>query len=796
MLNHSLGKLTSVVETANGLHLETAQEKVAITTYADNCIHLYFDKKEVFEPRHSYAVVGTPQEVALDFTESKKNISLKTKKLTIAIDKKSCRFSFFDKKNQLLNEDDFATSWLGSEVTCYKKLQEGERFIGLGEKTGGLDRRGQAFVNWNTDSFGFGDGSDPLYASLPFYMGIFENRFYGIFLDSSCKSKFNFGAANHRFASFSLEGGPMSYFFMTGDSIAEIIQTYSDLTGYLELPPKWSLGYQQCRYSYYPESEVRTLAQNFRDKQIPVDVLHFDIHYMDKYKVFTWDKERFPDHKKLIADLREMGMESVLIFDPGIKVEEGYEVYDTGLKKDVFVKYPDGKNYEGDVWPGKCHFPDFTAKKTRKWWGKYIAKQTKEGLKGFWCDMNEPAAWGKEIPDLIEFDMDGRKSSHKEAHNVYGLQMAKATKEAASAAAGKRTFVLTRAAFSGIQRYAALWTGDNVSDENNMLLGARMVANLGLAGVAFSGYDVGGFVGQPSPDLYARWIALGAFAPFYRTHTMINTGSCEPWSFGEKTEEIARNYISLRYRLMPYLYSAFYEATQTGMPVARSLVLYYPEDGNIYAPQNSNNYLFGDSLMICPVKPSQQMAKIYFPEGKWYSFFNDTQFDGGQEIFMDTPLDMLPVFVKESAIIPEQSLTQTTKELPEDILKIHVYKGRKNNSYVYYEDDGASFDYQDEKFFKRTINYQARAKKIIFDKKEGKSKSHFSKIKLYLHGFSSLNEVTINGKNKKLKTDNYEFIYPISNFDPWESAPDTSKTIFDLPYVEFRNGIGEIVVEW
>lgn len=800
MRNKALDAIELVEQVETGLLIETQENKIALTTYTDNCVNIHIDRKTNFAPHFSYATVAEPQAIDAKLNDGKKELWLKLPNLYIKIDKDPARFSFYNTKKQLLCADDpsFGCSWLGDEVTCYKTLQDGERFIGLGEKTQGLDRRGQAYVNWNTDSFGYNGYSDPLYASIPFYIGMWEGRFYGIFLNSSFKSSFNFGAANHRFSSFTLESGPMNYFFISGKSVAEVIETYTHLTGRMEMPPKWSMGYQQCRYSYYPESEVRSIAQNFRDRKIPLDVLYLDIHYMDKYRVFTWDKERFPNPKQLLKDLRDQGVESVLIFDPGVKVQDDYDVYETGKKADVFVQYPDGTNYSGDVWPGTCHFPDFTNPKTRKWWGKYVKQEIKQGLEGFWCDMNEPAAWGKEIPNLIEFDFEGNPTSHKEAHNVYGMQMARATREAADEATKKRTFHLTRAGFSGVQRYAALWTGDNVSDEDSMLLGARMINSLGLSGVPFSGYDVGGFVGEVGKDLFARWISIAAFAPFFRSHTMINTNSSEPWSFGEKTEEIARNYINLRYRLMPYVYSAFYEASQTGMPIARSLTLYCPEDGNIYGGGTDNHYLFGPSILVCPIKSSQHLSKIYLTKGDWYVLYNDTQYKGGQQIYLETPVEMLPVFIKAGSIIPEQSLTQSTKEKPSKTLNIHFYKGKQNNAFEYYEDDGTSFDYKEGMFYKRTIAFNAKKKELTFEEKEGKYKSHFTKVRLYLHGYSQGNNAKVkckvNGKKAKLGTEDYQFIQGLSNFDPWEHAPDKTKTIFDLPYVEFAWVNKEIVV--
>ena len=320
-------------------------------------------------------------------------------------------------------------------------------------------------------------------------------------------------------------------------------------------------------------------------------MIYIDIHYMDNYKVFTFDPVRFPEPEKMTSELKEMNFKTIVILDPGIKIEKGYPVYDEGVKKGYFIKYPDGENYSGEVWPGWSHFPDFTNPKVRDWWAEKLKFYTDKGIDGFWNDMNEPAAWGQCLPDLMEFDYDGAVTTHKQAHNIYGMQMARSTQQGAKQMnKGLRPFTLNRAAYAGIQRYTASWTGDNVASDEHMLCGVRLLNSLGLSGVAFSGYDVGGFANDASPALFAKWIILGAFSPLFRCHSMINSKSAKPWAFGEEVEEISRNYIGLRYRLLPYIYSAFYESSQTGMPVVQSLAIGHTYDAKIYEPAYQNQY--------------------------------------------------------------------------------------------------------------------------------------------------------------------------------------------------------------
>ena len=467
------------------LHCQTTHGKLRLIAYSEKTFRFCATRYDQFD-QVSYAVVSKPGETSLTCIDEDNKIVLKSSSLEVVISKNNSTCQFYSNRGQLINADDagLGVAWLGDEVVCYKGINDGEKFLGLGEKTKGLNKRGNSFTNWNTDYFAYPTDGDPLYCSIPFYIGVNGDLLYGIFLDNSYKSKFNFGASNNRFMSFGAEGGDLNYYFISGESIPEILFEYAQLTGRMELPPLWSLGFQQCRYSYYPDQDVLRLAETFRDKGIPCDVIYLDIHYMEEYKVFTWDKERFPEPKRMLEKLKSMGFKVVVIMDPGVKVEEGYKPYDEGKAKDLFIKYPDGTNYEGEVWPGWCHFPDFTKAETRNWWAESMQEMIGEGLSGFWNDMNEFSTWGQDLPNLMTFDYEGETSTTKRARNVYGMQMARSTNEGSKRHMPEnRPFILTRAGFAGIQRYAAVWTGDNVAYDDHMNLGIRMVTGLGLSGV-------------------------------------------------------------------------------------------------------------------------------------------------------------------------------------------------------------------------------------------------------------------------------------------------------------------------
>lgn len=794
-LSKSLSAVTNMQETEEGLVLNTANGNVKIQVYSPTVIRIQATKETTFNT-FSYAVITNPVKGLFKLTKQEDKITLKTDSCELTVFKSPLRFVLKDNQGVVLNEDEpaFGTSWIGEEVTTYKKMQDDERFIGLGEKTGNLNRRGEGYTNWNTDFFAYPSNGDPLYATIPFYIGLHHNKAYGLFLDNTHKSHFNFGASNNRFSSFTAELGEMNYYLIANSTVEGIIKSYTDLTGRMEMPSLWSIGFQQCRYSYYPDKEVISLAKTFREKKIPADVIYFDIHYMDNYKIFTWDNNRFPQPKKMLDELEGMGFKNVVIVDPGIKVENGYKAYEEGKQKDVFIKYPDGTNYTGQVWPGWCHFPDFTNPKTREWWGASFKGYINDGIDGFWNDMNEPATWGQRFPDLVEADFDGRKTSHREWHNVFGMQMARSTFEGSKKLMnGKRPFILTRAAYSGIQRYSAIWTGDNRPEDDHMMAGVRLVNSLGLSGVANAGYDVGGFAGEASKELFSRWMQIGAFCPFFRSHKMVDAKDSEPWSYGEKVEEIVRNYISFRYKVMPYLYSTFYEASQNGMPVARSLAINYTHDPMIYDWKYQNQYLFGQSIMVAPVVSYKEINKVYLPEGEWYDLNTERKYSGKQELYVETPMETLPVYVKGGAIIPMQSVVQSAKEMPFDTMYLHIYMGSGNSSFMYYEDAGDGYDNLNGKFYKRNITFSGTKNELVLGDVEGTYVSKFKNVKVILHGFTNTS-FKVNGSVTNTKQEVIELIPGVSQFDPiGKSIEGKKSTVLSL---HVKNSTSKITISW
>ncbi len=605
---------------------------------------------------------------------------------TVTIQKQPVRLTFTRPDGSVAVTDDpaFGHGWSGNEVRTWKVLGK-ESFYGLGEKSGNVNKRGRFWTNWNSDIPAYRDDTDPLYCGIPFFSGMVGSRAFGIYFPNSYRSTFNLGAGNRRLYSFGAEGGALSYYVFLGPGMKEVLAQYTDVVGRMALPPKWALGYQQCRWSYTPEYEIRDLAREFRQRKIPADVLYFDIHYMDAYKVFTWHPKRFSQPQRLLADLKSQGFKTVTIIDPGVKVEKGYEVYEEGVKGDHFLKFLDGSLFEGEVWPGWCHFPNFAQARTRAWWGSHTAKMRKMGVDGFWNDMNEPALWGKEMPFVVE--------RIKSLHNKFALLMAQATYEGLLAdKPDLRPFIVTRAGWAGIQRYAAVWTGDNSASYDDLALSIRTNLGLGLSGVPFVGCDVGGFIGRPDSELYVRWMQAASFSPFMRSHTVVDSPDQEPWSFGEASEELCRQAISLRYALLPYLYSELHRAHETGVPLYRPVWLEFPEDTTCRSSDSQHQFMIGESMLVAPVlRQGQRFQKVYLPEGRWYEPGRGKFHQGPGSVLVEAPLSYLPRFYREGAIIPTREVQQYVDEVPLETLKLTVVPG-KAGRYVLFLDDGVSLN--------------------------------------------------------------------------------------------------------
>ncbi|CDN13620.1 Alpha-glucosidase [Richelia intracellularis] len=641
----------------------------------------------------------------------------------VQVQRHPCQVSCFDRFGHIFAADTgMGIGWRSEQTTTWKQISPQEKFYGFGERVGMLNHRGKRFTHWTTDCVDYNALTDEMYQAIPFFMSVSPEINYGVFFNTTHWSQFDVGAEQADVLQMTTHSRELDYYIIYGEEPGDIIESYTQLTGRIDLPPLWSLGYHQCRWSYDSETKVRQLVKEFRDRHIPCDVIHLDIDYMQGYRVFTWNNRQFPNPQQLIKDLNRVGFQVVNIIDPGVKYEldTDYHVCDRGLEQDYFVRHPDGKLFHGYVWPDRAVFPDFLRTDVRQWWGNLHRSLTDIGIAGIWNDMNEPALDDRPFcdeGDKITFPLNTlqgdteERVTHAETHNLYGMMMTKACREALETLRSQRSFVLTRSGYAGIQKWSAVWTGDNQSLWEYLEISLPMLCNLGLSGVPFVGADIGGFAGNATPELFARWMQIGVFYPLMRSHSMIHTKPHEPWSFGEEVEKICREYIELRYRLLPYLYSLFWSAANTGSPILRPLFYHYPQDSQTY--ELYDQVLLGSSLMAAPVyRPGVESRSVYLPAGTWYDWWTGESRTGEKYILAHAPLEKMPIYIREGSIIPLAPVMQYVGELAVDELRLLVAPG--TGEFTLYEDDGTSFDYRQELYVTTTYRvYQQGAEVVV-----------------------------------------------------------------------------------
>ncbi|HXR04983.1 MAG TPA: glycoside hydrolase family 31 protein [Verrucomicrobiae bacterium] len=728
----SLGAMPAPAWDGRTLRFQGSRGTLAITPLSDDVFRVRFTTAKSSGRDHSYAVVNRDFGPVLAKVEIGSNATtLATASVKVTVQPSPVRIAFADSAGEILDADDpeRGIAMAGPAFRVAKQLRDDEHVYGFGEKNGKLDKRGWKlggynYVMWNSDTFAHDSSTDPIYVSVPFYLVVRHGQAHGIFLDDTWRSTFDVGRERPDLLTFGAEGGDLDYYFINGPDPKKVLERYTALTGRMPLPPLWSLGFNQCRYSYYPESKVRWIADTFREKQIPADVLWLDIHYQDNFKPFTWDHKRFPDPKKMIADLRAQGFRVVCIVDPHPKAEQGYAPYDGGMAGNYFVKNPDGSVYEAPVWPsladknpGPSVFPDFSNPAARAWWGTLYEDFLELGVAGIWNDMDEPAVFNTPrgtMPLDVVFNNEGQPATHREIHNVYGQLTSRATFEGLSRLRpNERPFVLTRASFAGGQRYAAVWTGDNTSDWTSLRQSISTLLGLGLSGFPFAGCDLGGFDGAPSDELYTRWLQAGVFFPFMRSHSTWGSPDKEPWSFDYRHEIINKHAIELRYELLPYIYHAMQEASQTGVPALRPLFLEFPDDEKVAG--TDDEFLFGEDLLVAPVlyEGASERA-VYLPKGEWFDYWTGRRFAGGQTIHLPVTLDSIPLFVRGGGFIFRQPVVQHTGEMPGKPLRVLIAPAHESESFLY-EDNGETLDYRQGAFMQRRFHQAREDRRLIVD---------------------------------------------------------------------------------
>jgi len=772
----------------DGIAIQAGPATLRITALRDDIIRVRVAPGSELPEDASWAVLpaSPTKSVEVQPTQDATSVGFRTKTLDVRVERNPLRIVVRDLAGNIICADALGrpTGFSLGGFTVSKEMPTDERFYGLGDKTGSFNRRNQAYNLWNTDH-GIEESLDPIYKSIPFFLAISGGRSYGLFLDNTWRTWFDFGKQSRDSYSFGAEGGPLNYYLIYGPTPKQVVEGYIFLTGTPPLPPLWSLGFQQSRYSYTPESELIKVADRLRADKIPSDVVYLDIDYQFRNRPFTVDPVTFPGFPGLVANLRKQHFNLVLITDLHIAhvAGQGYMPYDTGHAGDHFVKKADGSEFVGIVWPGPAVFPDLTRAQTREWWGNLYKQFVQDGVAGFWNDMNEPAvfngpAFTMPLDNIHRIDEPGfttRTATHVEIHNVFGMQNERATYEGLlKLRPDERPFVLTRATYAGGQRFGFTWTGDNSSTYNQFRLGTQMLLNLGLSGISFVGDDVGGFGGSPPPELLTRWIEVGTFKPLFRDHSTKGSLPQEVWVHGAEQEAIRRRYIETRYRLLPYIYTLAEEASRTGLPLARPIFLEFP---NTFDTPDTE-FLLGPDLLVVP-PPHAEMPEDYavsYPPGDWYDFWtgqkmphstpgpnivqvgeaiaNGESLPEGQSTMIHPTIEILPVYVCGGSILPLQPLVQSTDQTPDGPLELRVYPGEKCNGSIYL-DDGHTFAYQHGEFLRQEFTCQSdgHSVSVQFGERQGTYAPWWKQIEVVIYGWPSTKaDAKLAGSAQPLRT--------------------------------------------
>jgi alpha-glucosidase len=742
------GQFLRIQQKNNHFQIFTSNDCVVeIQITSDDIARIRYAADGLFEPDFSYAIdkKNTFNPSHCSINEHNEYLEIATRNFAIIYKKEDGKITFLENTGKIICRDEKGFHWQensehgGHIVKMCKVIQEGEHFYGLGDKTMHPNLRGRRVTNWAMDTYGYKKDEDPIYKSIPFYLGIHHETGYGIFFDNTFRSCFDFGSDRRNVTTFWAEGGEMNFYFIHGPKLKDVICRYTLLTGVPELPPLWALGYHQSKWSYYPEKKIKEITGKMRALEIPCDAIYFDIDYMDGFRCFTWDHEKFPNPKRLIAELRAEGFKSVVMIDPGIKKDKDYSICQQGIENGYFSRRADGALAAGNVWPGDCYFPDFTDPKVRKWWSSlYEEFLTELGVRGFWNDMNEPALLetpSKTLPPDVRHHFDGHPCSHRKAHNVYGMQMVRASyKGLKRYKKEERPFLITRAAYAGTQRYASTWTGDNIASWEHLWLANVQIQRLNVTGFSFAGSDIGGFINHPTPELYIRWVQMGIFHPFFRTHSSGDHGDQEPWSFGEEALGIARTWINLRYQFLPYLYTAFYKQVTEGLPVIQPIAVFDQFDPETL--YRADEFVVGEHILVCPVlEPNAQSRHVYLPEGRWYHFFTDEKFEGKKEVVVKTPLENIPVFIKEGSVIPHFPVQQYVGQVKAEELTLHCYHGQGIRYSMLYEDAGEGYAYQKGEYNIKTWTTVSDENTFeLWLETKGHFEPEYDRYKVIIHG--------------------------------------------------------------
>lgn len=739
----------------------------------EGLVHVSYSIDRVWDQSVSYGVDSRfiPKQVEVENKEDEEYVELRTRMILVRIRKADLRVTFASAQDSyVLSEDLRVFEHVSDEGTgdhrqrLFKSIRWNELFFGLGDKPCLGNLRGRQFEFWGADYYAFEEKSDPLYKNIPFFMGLADKRCYGIFLDNTGRCSCDFGKTANDTLVLEVPGGRMDYFFFHEATPVEVIASYTRLTGRPDMPPLWALGYHQSRWSYYPQEVVNNVVRRMREVRIPCDAIYLDIHHLDENRVLTWNRERFPDPSAMVGELSDAGIKVVSIVNPGIKIEEGNSIWEEGVKNGYYCRRHDGALLEGISWSDDCHFPDFTRRDVRKWWADLFQQNVGEiGVSGIWADMNEPSIFpDRTFPFDTRHDCDGNPCSHTKAHNIYGHCMAEACRDGMTRfGAGRRPFVLSRSGYAGMQRFAATWTGDNCSTWEHLKIANAQCQRLASSGISFCGADVGGFLEYPTPELFCRWMQMGAFYLLFRNHSSGDYGGQEPWAFGEDVTNYVRDAVEWRYRLLPYFYTQFYSYSSEGMPVIRSLAFQCAQEPD--TNWRKTEFFVGDHLYVVPILDAHaRTCRLYAPVGSWYSLWDDKPLvSNGVEATVDVSLSRIPVFVRGGAVLPQWPVQQHVRECERPDLTLHVwYLEEGSCESALYEDPGDGQGYRAGDFLLHRFSFTAKGRHVSLTcTREGEGKNFHGKQMLVLHACPL--EVRLEAKSIRAKVDGRDVqVYP------------------------------------
>ena len=727
---------TAAPPSASVLSLETERGTVRVEAVGVGVTRITILDEPTTALRSSYAIVGDLAVLPATVEQAPDAHILRTEEMEVSIHPRTGAISARNAAGVFVEEAARGYRTVRDGYRWQLILPKSESCHGLGQRAFPISLRDRRLALWNYDAGSYRPGADPLYLSIPFYLGHRPELSYGIFWDSPARGSIDLDSDNSGFLTYQSERRPARIYLITASTPQQVVQRFAQLTGTMELPPLWALGYHQTRWSYRDEAHYRAIAARMRADRIPCDALHFDIDYMDGFRIFTWDRVKFPRPDQLLSDLRKDGFKAVAIVDPGIRVDARYPVYQQAKAKQLFLSDSSGRQLTADVWAGASEFPDFTKKEARDWWADQVAAFSKVGFVGLWNDMNEPATFGpsKTLPDDTPHDWEGEGNTHAGGgHAVYGMQMARATRQGLIAAhPNQRPFVMSRAGYAGLQRFATTWNGDSRATWGHLRVTIPQLLNLGMSGVPFSGSDAGGFRGDPDAELYLRWMQLASMTPFFRTHSARTAKERNPWSYGADTTDRIREVVERRYRLLPYFYTLVHRACVEGIPIVRPMFFERPDEPDYQ--RLDDQFMLGDRLLVAPIlEQGARSRSVVLPAGDWYRFEQNPLVAGGRTV-ADPAGEGLPLFVRGGSVLPTWPVRQSTSA-PSDALTLSVYAGSGESGL--YEDSGDGYAYRNGEYRASRFTTTQEAQKLTVSwTSEGSYQPAYERVEVRIFGLA------------------------------------------------------------